>query len=225
MGKQWQTLLLGAPKSLQMITAAMKLKDTPWKKSNDKPRKHIKSRDITLLTKVGIVKAIVFPIVMYGCESWTIIKAEHQRIDAFEPWCWRRLLRVPWTARRANQSILKEIVLNIHCKVWCCRWSSKIWPLNMKNWLLWKDPDLGKDWRQEEKGMTEDEMVGFHHWLNGQEFELGLGVGDGQGSLACCSPWVHKELDTTERLNWTELNCKDLMEAEEIKNRCKEYKE
>ena len=98
-------------KIMQMVTAAMKLKDTPCKKSNDKPRKHIKSRDITLLAKVDIVKTIVFPVVMYGCESWTIKKAAHQRIDAFEPWCYRRLLRVPWTARRTNQSILKEISL------------------------------------------------------------------------------------------------------------------
>ena len=82
---------------------------TPWKKSSDKPRQHIKSRDITLLTKVHLVKAMVFPVVMYGCESWTIKRAEHQRIDAFKLWCWRRLLRVPWTARRSNQSILKEI--------------------------------------------------------------------------------------------------------------------
>ena len=76
----------------------------------------LKSRDITLLTKVHVVKAMVFPVVMYGCESWTIKKAEHQRIEAFELWCWRRLLRVPWTARRSNQSILKEIVLNIPWK-------------------------------------------------------------------------------------------------------------
>ena len=81
----------------------------PWKKSNDKPRQHIKSRDITLPTKVYMVKAVVFPVVMYGCESWTIKKAECQRNYAFELWCWRRLLKVPWAARRSNQSILKEI--------------------------------------------------------------------------------------------------------------------
>ena len=83
---------------------------TPWEESYDQPRQHIKkSRDITFPTKVHLVKTMVFPVIMYGCESWTIKKAEHQRIDAFEPWCWRRLLRVPWTARRSNQSILKEI--------------------------------------------------------------------------------------------------------------------
>ena len=82
---------------------------TPWKESYDQCRQHIKSRDITLSTKVHLVKAMVFPVVMYGCESWTIKKAECQRIGAFELWCWKRLLRVPWTARRSNQSILKEI--------------------------------------------------------------------------------------------------------------------
>ena len=81
----------------------------PWKKGYDQLRQHIKNRDITLLTKVHLVKAMVFPVVMYGYESWTIKKAEHLRIDAFELWCWRRLLRVPWTARRSNRSILKEI--------------------------------------------------------------------------------------------------------------------
>ena len=97
------------------MSAAMKLKDT-GKKSYDLGRKAmtnldsiLKSRDTTLLTKVHLVKAVVFPGVMYGCESWTINKAEHQRIDAFQLWCWRRLLRVPWTARRSNQSVLKEI--------------------------------------------------------------------------------------------------------------------
>ena len=79
-----------------------------------------------------------------------------------------------------------------------------LWPPDVKNWLIWKDPDAGKDWRQEKKGMTEDEMVGWHHWLDGRDFEQALGVGDGQGSLACCSPWGRKESDTTERLNWTE---------------------
>ena len=98
-----------APKSLQMVTAAMKLKDTPWKKSYDQPRQHIKKQREYFANKVRLVKAMVFPLVMYGCESWTINKAEHRRIDAFELWCWRRLLRVPWTARRSNQSILKEI--------------------------------------------------------------------------------------------------------------------
>ena len=91
-----------------MVTAAMKLKDTPWKESYDQPRQHIQKQGITLSTNVHLVKSMVFPVVMYGCESWTIKKAECRRLDAFELWCWRRLLRVPWTASRSNQSILKE---------------------------------------------------------------------------------------------------------------------
>ena len=110
MGKQWtqwETLFSWAPKSLQMVTAAMKLKDTYSLEEN--LDSIFKSRDITLPSKVHLVKAMVFPVVMYRCESWTVKKAERWRIDAFELWCWRRLLRVPWTARRSNQSILKEI--------------------------------------------------------------------------------------------------------------------
>ena len=112
MGKQWLTLYFWAPKSLQMVTAAMKF----FKRHLLLGRKVmtnldsiLKSRDITLSTKVHQVKAMLFPVVMYGCESWTIKKADHQRTDAFELWCWRRLLRVLWTARRSSQSILKEI--------------------------------------------------------------------------------------------------------------------
>ena len=108
--KQWQTLFSRAPKSLQMLTAAVKLKDAcSLRKVMTNPDSVLKSRAITLPTKVRLVKAIVFPVVKYGCESWSVKKAEHRRIDAFELWCWRRLLRVPWTARRSNQSILKEI--------------------------------------------------------------------------------------------------------------------
>ena len=113
MGKQWkqcQTVFWGAPKSLQMVTAAMKLKDAcSLEEVMTNLDSILKSKDINLLTKVHLVKAMTFPVVMYGCESWTTEKAEHRRIDAFELWCWRRLLRVPWTARRSNQSIIKEI--------------------------------------------------------------------------------------------------------------------
>ena len=166
----------------------------------------LQSRDITLPTKVRLVKAMVYPVVMYGCESWTVKKAECWRIDAFELWCWKRLLRVPWTARRSNQSILKEIL-----KSWIFFGSTDaeaeaqiLWPPDVKNWLIGKDPDAGKDWRQKEKGTTEDEMVGWHHLLDGQEFKQAPGVGDEEGSLKCCSPRGHKELDTTEQLNWTD---------------------
>ena len=131
----------------------------------------LKSRDITLSTKAHLVKAMVFPVVMYGCESWTVKKAECWRIDAFELWCWRRLLRVPWTAKRSNQSILKEISPGCSLKVWCWSWNPILWPPDSKSWLIWKDPDAGKDWGQEEKGMTEDKMAGWHHRLD--EHELG----------------------------------------------------
>ena len=205
----------------------------------------LKSRDITLLTKVYPVKAMVFSVVMYRCESWMIKKAEHQRTNAFELWCCRRLSRVPWRARRSNQSILKEInskysLEGLMLKLQYyghlmqradslektpmlgktehrrgqqrMRWLDditdsmddqtanasgkdepihffllkeisptypleglmlklKFWPPDEKNWLIWKDPDAGKDWRQEEKGMTENKMVGWHHRLNGHEFE------------------------------------------------------
>ena len=114
MGKQWkqcQTLFFGAPKSLQMVIAAIKLKRRLLlgRKVMSNLDSILKSRDITLSTKVRLVKAMVLPVVMYGCESWTIKKAEHRRIDAFDLWCWRRLLRVPWTARRPNLFIIKEI--------------------------------------------------------------------------------------------------------------------
>ena len=127
----------------------------------------LKSRDITLSTKVHLVKAMVFPVVMYGFESWTIKKAECWRIDAFELWCWRRLLRVPWAARRSNQWDQSWVFIgrnDVEAE------TPILWPPNVKNWLIWKDPDAGKDWRQEEKGVTEDEIVGWHHWLNEHGF-------------------------------------------------------
>ena len=127
--------------------------------------------NITLPTKVCLVKAIVFPVVTYGCESWTRKKAEHWRIDAFELWCWRRLLRVPWTARRSSQSILKAISPGCSLEGLMLKLKLQTWPPDANSWLIWEDTDAGKDWRHKEKGMTEDEMVGWHHWLNGHEFE------------------------------------------------------
>ena len=138
---------------------------------------------------------------MYGCESWTIKKADHWKIDAFELCCLRRLLQVPWAARRSNQSILKEI--SPECLLEGLMLKLKLQYFgHLMNWLIWKDPYAGKDWRQQKKGLTEDEMVGCHHWLSGHESEQAPGVGDGQGGLACCNLWGHKESDTTERLNW-----------------------
>ena len=128
----------------------------------------LKSRHITLPTKVRLVKTMVFPVAMYGCESWTIKKAEHWRIDAFELWCWRRLLRVPWAARRSNQSTHQSWVFiggtDVEAE------TPILWPPHAKSWLIGKDPDAGRDWGQEEKGTTEDEMAGWHHWLDGHEF-------------------------------------------------------
>ena len=270
----------------------MKLKDTCSLEEKLWPtRQHIKNRDTVLLTTVCLVKAMVFPVVMYGWEGWTVKKAECWGIDAFELWCWRRLLGICWTAKRSNQSILMEIspecsleglmlklklqyfghlmrridsledpdagkdwwqegkgtiedeMVGCHhrpnghelgyekaMKNWCfwtvvlektleslldCKeiqpvhpngnqsWmfigradaqaeTPILWPPDVKNWLIWKDPEAEKDWRQK-KGMTEDEMVGWHHWLDGHEFEQAVGVGDGQGSLVCCSPWGCKE--------------------------------
>ena len=161
----------------------------------------LKSRDITLLTKVCIVKAMVFPVVMYGCASWTIKKAESQRIDAFQLWCWRRLKSLldckeikpvnpkgnqPWIFIGRTDAKAEAPIL---------------WPLDAKRWLIRKDSDAGKDWRQEEKGMTEDKMSAWHHQLNGHEFEQTQRDSEEQGSLGCCSPCSHKELDMTNQLN------------------------
>ena len=158
-----------------------------------------KSRDITLPTKVCLVQAMDFPVVMYGCESWTIKKAEHQRIDAFELWYWRRLLRVPWTAEiqpvhpKGDQSwvFIGRTDVDVETPI--------LWPPDEKNWLIEKDPDAGKDWRQEEKGTTEDETVGWHHWLNGHEFEQT--PGDDAGAWRASVHGVTK--NWTQLSNWT----------------------
>ena len=150
----------------------------------------LKSRDLTLPTKVHLVKAMVFPVVMYKCENWTMKKAECQGIDTFELWFWRRLLRVPWTASRSNQSILKEINPE---------YSLEGLMLKLQNFghLIWRTHSLvktlilGKIEDRRRRGTTEDKMVGWHHQLDGQ----------GQGSLVYCSPWGLKELNTTEWLN------------------------
>ena len=153
-----------------MVTAAMKFERhlLLGRKVMTNVESLLKSRDITLPTKVRLVKAMVFPVVMYGCESWTVKKAERWRIDAFELWCWRRLLRVPWTTRRSNQSILKSWVFTGRTDVEAE--TPILWPPDVKSWLIWKDPDAETDWSQEEKGTTEDEMIGWHHRVNGHEF-------------------------------------------------------
>ena len=149
---------------------------------------------------------MVFPVVIYGCETWTIKKTEWQRTDAFELWCWlEKTLESPLDCKeiqpvhpKGNQSWIFIGRTNAEVE------TPILWPPDVKNWLIGKDPDAGKDWRHEGKGMTEDEMVGWHHQIDGHEFEQAPRVGDGQGGLACCSPWSRKESDTTEQLNWTE---------------------
>ena len=124
-------------------------------------------------------------IIMCTDVSWTIKKAEYLRIDAFKLWCWRRLLRVHWTARRSNQSIIKEISPEYSLEELMLKLKLQyFWPPDAKNWFTGKDPDAGKDWGQEEKRVTEDEMIGWHHWLDGHEFEQALGDSGGLGSLA-----------------------------------------
>ena len=129
----------------------------------------LKKRDITLSTKVHLVKAMFFPMVMYGCESWTVKKTEHQRIDAFELWCWRRLLRVPWTARRSNQSILK-ISPGISLEGMMLKLKLQYFGHLTRRVDSLEKTDAGRDWGQEEKGRTEDEMAGWHHRLVAHEF-------------------------------------------------------
>ena len=158
----------------------------------------LKSRDITLPTKVCLVKTMVFPVVMYGCESGTVNRAKHQRMDAFELWCWRRLLRVPWIPRRSNKSIVKEI---------SSEYSLEGLTLKLK---LQYSGDLMQRTDSSEKTLMLGKIEGRRRggqqrmrWLdgitfNGHEFEQALGVGDRQGSLVCRSTWGRKELDTTE---------------------------
>ena len=147
---------------------------------------------------------------MYGCESWTIKKAEHRRIDAFELRCWRRLespldcKEIKPVHPKGNQSWIFIGRTDVEAETPILR------PPDGKRWLIRNGPDAGRDWGQEEKGMTEDEMVVWHHWLNGHGFGWTPGVGDGQWGLACCSLWGHKEWDTSERLNNKNLKCEGI---------------
>ena len=204
--KQWETLFSWAPTSLQMMTAAMKFRHLPiGRKAMTNLDNILKSRDITLPTKVHLVKAVVSPVVMYGCENWTIKKSEHWRINVFELWCWRRLLSVPKTSRRSNQSIWKEINPELFIGRTDTEDETPIFGhLMWRTDSLEKTLKLGKIEGRRRRGQLRMRMVGCHHWLDGHEFEPTPGVGDGQGSLACCSPWGRKESDTTEWLTWTE---------------------
>ena len=175
MGKQWkqsQTLFLGGSKITADGDCSHEIKRCLLlgRKAMTNLDSILKSRDITLLTKVRLVKAMVCPVVMYGCDSWTVKKAEHRRIDAFELWCWRRLLRVPWTARRSNQLILKEISPE-YWKDWCWSWNSNTLATWCEELTLWKRPWCWERLKSGRRRGWEDEMVGWHHWLNGHEFE------------------------------------------------------
>ena len=173
----------------------------PWKISYDSARQHIKKQRHYFANKSPYSQSYGFSSSLYGCESWIVKKAEHQRTDDFELWCWRRLLRVPWTARRSNQAILKEIIPECSWKEWCCSWNFNTLATWCKELTYWKRPRGWERLKVEEKRVAEDEMVEWHHWLYGREFEQALGFGVGQVSLACFSPWGHKEFEMTERLN------------------------
>ena len=164
----------------------------------------LKSRDITLPAKVLLVKAMVFLVVMYGCESWTIKKAERQRIDAFELQCWRRLLRVPWAARRSNQSILKEISPGISLEGMMLKLK-----LQYFGHLMRRVDSLERRWCWEGLGAGgEGDDRGWDGWMASLTrwtwVWVNFGSGDWQGGLACCDSWGRKESDITERLNWTD---------------------
>ena len=165
------------------------------------PRQCVKKQRRYFANKVHIVKAMVFLVVMCGCESWTIKKAECQRIDAFKLCCWKRLLKVCWTAR-SNQSILREINPWIFTGRTDAEAEAPVfWSSDVNRWLIGKVPDAGKEWGQKEKRASEDRMAGQHHQCNKHEVGPTPGDCEGQGSLVCCSPWSHKELDVSEWLN------------------------
>ena len=161
----------------------------------------LKSRDITLPTNVHVVKAMVFPVVMYGCEIWTIKRAEHWKIDAFELWCWRRLLRVPWTARRSNQSIPKEISPTYSLEGLMLKLKLQYFGHLIQRSNSWKTPWCWDRWSREEKGTTEDDMVGWHHWVSQETWVSDSGSWWWTGRPDMLRS-MGSQSDTTERLNW-----------------------
>ena len=172
MGKQWETLFFGAPKSLQMVTAAMKLKDTPWKKSYDQPRQHIKKQRHYFANKGQSSQSYGFSI----GHVW-MWELDYKESSVLKNWCFwtvvlEKTLESPLDCREIQPVHPKGI------QSWISIGRTDVeaetptfWPPDAKNWIIWKDPDAGKDWRWEEKGMPEDEMIGWHHWLDGHEFE------------------------------------------------------
>ena len=209
--KQWEPLFSWAPKLLQKMTAAMKWKDAwaSWKKSYAKPRQHIKKQRYYFVNKGLYTQS-------YGFSSSHVWMWELDHKEGWVPknWCfWTVVLEKtresPLNCKeiqpvnpKGNQLwIFIQKDLNASGRTDAEAEVPILWPSDAKNWFIGKDPDTGKDWRQEEKEITEDEMIGWHHWLNGCKFEQALEDGDGQQSLACCSPWGLKELDMTVPLN------------------------
>ena len=192
--KQWESLFLGAPKSLQMVTAAMNLKDTPWKESYVPSRQHIEKQRHYFVNKGPSSQG-------YGFSSshvW-MWELDYKEGWALKNWCfWTVVLKktlereIQPVHPRGDQSWVFIGGTDVEAQ------TPILWPPDAKSWLIWKDPDSGKDWGQEEKGTTGDKMVGWHHWLNGYGFGWTSGVGDGQGGLEYCNPWGFKESDTTE---------------------------
>ena len=202
MGKQWkhcQTLFLGGSKITADGDCSHEIKRCLLlgRKVRTNLDNILNSRDITLSTKVHLIKAVVFPLVMYGCESWIMKKPERWRIDAFELCCWRRLLRVPWTSRRSNQSILKEISPR-------CSLEGLVLKLKLQYFgqLMWRTDSMEKTLMLGTIEGRRRRRRQSMRWLDGITYLMGIilssRVGDGQGSLTCCSPWHHE--------NWTRLS-------------------
>ena len=204
--KQWETLFWGAPKSLQMVTAAMKLKDAYSLEGKMTNLDSIFKKQRYYFANKGPSSQV------YGFSSGHVWMWELDCEESWAPknWCF-------WTVvleKTLESPLDRKYIQPVHPKgdqSWVFIGRSDVeaetpilWPPDAKSWLIGKDPDVGRDWGQEEKGTTEDEMVGWHHWLNGHEFGWVQGIGVGQGGLVCRSSWGGKESDTTERLNWTE---------------------
>ena len=224
MGKQWkqcQTLFFGVPKSLQMVIAAMKLKDAYSLEGKlGQPREHIEKQRHYFANKGPSSQG-------YGFSSGHVWMWE---LDCEESWVMKNWCFWTVVLEKTLESPLdcKEIQ-PVHSKgdqswIFFGRTDAKaetpiLWPPHAKSWLIGKDSDAGRELGKEKKGTTEDEMAGWHHRLDGHEFEWTPGVGDGQGGLACCNSWGHKESDTTEWLNWIELNWHNRRKNFEFKKR------